>query len=392
MKILAVDDKPDNLELLVQILEDYEVITAASGREGITSVKEFMPDLIILDVQMPEMNGYEVLEQLQSDDATKDIPVIFLSARFRDSDRIIKGLELGAFDYITKPVDDEILLAKVGTVARIITAEEKLKKSEAELKKHTDNLELLVQERTMALEAVQAELVQKEKLAMIGKMTASVAHELRNPLGTVRGSTYLLKEYWQEIDRTKSEAMFERIERNTMRCGSIIDQLLDFSRSSPLKLEETNIDSWANRILAGLTSPEAVRISWELNSGAKILIDRQRMRQALLNVLSNSCEAITNSSVFSTEAGSDVSGLVSVHTKMSKNRLEISTTDTGSGILPENNEAISQPFFSTKSFGVGLGLATVKETMRLHGGGMEFESKPGKGSTFVLWFPLKDSS
>ncbi|MDM8516455.1 response regulator [Desulfobacterales bacterium HSG16] len=128
MKILAVDDTPDNLDLLVQILEDaYEVITAESGTECLAMVKTQMPDLILLDVMMPDMDGYETMKRLQEDEDGREIPVIFISARYRDPDRILKGIELGAFDYITKPVDDEILLAKVRTMARMKMAADKHK-------------------------------------------------------------------------------------------------------------------------------------------------------------------------------------------------------------------------------------------------------------------------
>jgi len=129
MRVLAVDDNRDNVELLCQILEEekYDVITAYNGEDCITLAKEQQPDLIILDVRMPGMNGYEVMQRLQEEKSTKEIPVIFLTAQYKDSDRIVRGLELGAFDYITKPVEDNILLAKVGTAARIKQAEDQLK-------------------------------------------------------------------------------------------------------------------------------------------------------------------------------------------------------------------------------------------------------------------------
>jgi len=130
MKILAVDDIPDNVELLRQILKEeaeYDVITAYNGADCLTKAKEQQPDLIMLDVQMPGMTGYEALEKLKEDAATEKIPVIFLTARYRDTDRVVRGFELGAFDYITKPVEDDVLLAKVKVIARIKQAEDQLK-------------------------------------------------------------------------------------------------------------------------------------------------------------------------------------------------------------------------------------------------------------------------
>ncbi len=112
--ILAVDDNPDNLELLQQILEDeYDIILASGGAECIRCATERQPAVIILDVKMPEMDGYEVFQQLKEDERTREIPVIFLSARYRDPDRVVRGLEMGAVDYITKPIADDVLFAKI---------------------------------------------------------------------------------------------------------------------------------------------------------------------------------------------------------------------------------------------------------------------------------------
>jgi DNA-binding NtrC family response regulator len=145
MKVLAVDDNRDNVELLRQILEDdYDMITAYSGADCIRFAKAKQPDLILLDVKMPAMDGYEACRKLKEDESTKEIPVVFLTGRYKDTDMVVKGLELGAFDYITKPIDDEILLANVRAVERIVRAEEALKKAYEEL-------EIRVKERTAEL-------------------------------------------------------------------------------------------------------------------------------------------------------------------------------------------------------------------------------------------------
>ena len=129
-EILAVDDDPDNLELLNQILEDdFDVITARSGVECLQRAGHDHPDVILLDVQMPEMDGYEVFQKLQEHERTRTIPVIFVTARYRDPDRVIRGLELGAFDYITKPINDDVLLAKVAMAARVKRAEDALQEA-----------------------------------------------------------------------------------------------------------------------------------------------------------------------------------------------------------------------------------------------------------------------
>jgi len=144
MKILITDDNPDNVELLVQLLEDkYEIIVSYNGEECLEKAREKQPDLILLDVMMPGLNGYEVLEKIKQDEDLKDIQVIFLTARYKDVDRVIKGLKLGAFDYITKPFDDEVLLARVGVVSEVKLAQENLQKANQEMARKNKDLQSL---------------------------------------------------------------------------------------------------------------------------------------------------------------------------------------------------------------------------------------------------------
>lgn len=143
MKVLIVDDNPDNVELVVQVLEDkYETLTASNGAECLAIAQRDEPDLVLLDVMMPGMDGYEVLRLMQLDERTKDIPVIFLTARYKDIDRIVKGLSLGAFDYITKPFEDDILQARVGVAMRVKKAEDSLREKNKKLLSYQSSLEL----------------------------------------------------------------------------------------------------------------------------------------------------------------------------------------------------------------------------------------------------------
>ncbi len=145
MKVLIVDDNRDNVELACQILEDrYELLRAYSGPEALEMARKEQPHIVLLDAQMPGMDGYEVLNRLRQDQATRNILVIFLTARYRDEDRVVAGLEMGAFDYIAKPVSDQILLAKIGAAARLKQAEEEVRQAHAQLEDQ-------VKERTLEL-------------------------------------------------------------------------------------------------------------------------------------------------------------------------------------------------------------------------------------------------
>ncbi len=167
MKILIVDDKEDNIELLRQILEgEHELSSAGNGIEGIRLAKKEHPDLILLDVMMPELDGYAVLEQLKKEKLTDEILVIFLSARYKDTDRIVKGLEMGAFDYLTKPIDEEILLAKVGVASRFKQAKDEVKSQKAALEEKINELittQEALSELNLTLDQQNRELEEKNR-------------------------------------------------------------------------------------------------------------------------------------------------------------------------------------------------------------------------------------
>jgi len=171
--ILAVDDNAENLELLCQVLEDdFDVITASSGVEGLERAKDDPPAVILLDVQMPEMDGYEVFQKLQEHEATCTIPVIFVTARYRDPDRVARGLELGAFDYITKPIDDDVLLTKVAMAARIRQAEQETRRAQEELLEQQ-------RQRTANAEAANRFLVIANRHTDISSLLGESVEELR---------------------------------------------------------------------------------------------------------------------------------------------------------------------------------------------------------------------
>ncbi len=364
MKILAVDDERDNVELLCQILEDdYEIITAYNGADCIKLAKEQHPDIIILDVMMPEMDGYEVLKRLLEDESTREIPVIFLTARYKDTDRIVKGLESGAFDYITKPINDEVLLAKVNTAARIKKAEDEVKRQKAELEK------------------AQEELILKERLAALGQLIATVSHEIRNPLGTVQNAVFSIGEAVKHNNTDLIDSSLKLAERNIKRCDRIINELLDFTRIQKIELEKVEIDSWLGGLLDEYELPENIECVRDLHSGIDLQIDREYLRRAINNVVTNAVQAIQDENSNGNQ--------LNVKSVANGERLELHFIDNGPGIPEEILEKIFEPLFSTKGFGVGLGMPVIKDIMEEHKGGVEIKSKAGQGTTVILWLPIQ---
>lgn len=257
------------------------------------------------------------------------------------------------------------------------------KRSEAGLQQYREHLEALVKERTHALEGAQQELVKSERLATLGQITATVSHELRNPLATMRPSLYVLKRKMPENDEKVLQAI-ERIDRNITRCDHIIDELLDFTRSRDLVRVEVDFDVWVESILAELNKPEDVQLRFDPGlPGCKRAIDPESMRRVLVNVHDNACHALQERQKTG-EAGYQPRLAVSTRST-GGGRFELVFADNGPGMTDEVLGRIFEPLFSTRGFGVGLGMSVVQKIMVQHGGGVRVESHVGEGTRVTLW-------
>ncbi len=261
----------------------------------------------------------------------------------------------------------------------------KRKQTEEELERYRDHLEELVAERTCELEQAQVELIRKERLSALGQLTATVAHELRNPLGTVRAAVFAICDAIEQGELHRVERARHLAERNIVRCDCIIHELLDYARGREreraLDLEPVYVDAWLDVLLdeqAILNDKHIVCVS-ELNASVQVPIDRNSFRRAVINVLNNGVEALKDMKSRGNQ--------LTVSTRVCNERLEIRVSDTGCGIPADVMDKIFEPLFSTKTFGVGLGLSIVKNIMRQHNGGIEVQSQEGEGSTFTLWLP-----
>ncbi|EDN70474.1 two-component hybrid sensor and regulator [Beggiatoa sp. PS] len=183
--ILIVDDMPANLQILNQILTEqgYKVRPTVSGKMALKSVQSVIPDLILLDIQMPEMNGYEVCEKLKADNKIAEIPVIFISALSDVFDKV-KAFSVGGVDYITKPFQAEEVLARVKTHLKLSQLQQQLVVQNAELQNTLEHLKV-----------TQKELIQSEKMAALGQLVAGVAHEINTPLGAINSAVGSIKRF-----------------------------------------------------------------------------------------------------------------------------------------------------------------------------------------------------
>ncbi|MGW8247164.1 MAG: ATP-binding protein [Acidiferrobacterales bacterium] len=278
-----------------------------------------------------------------------------------------------------------ILVAAINKMhANLKQSFDALRENEKKLKHHQLHLEELVRERTERLETAQETLVRNERLAALGQLTATVSHELRNPLNAMQPSLYIIRNQIDPGDKNVIESV-DRIDRNLKRCDRIIDELLDFTRITSLQLAEVNLDDWIKSVIGELEIDPKIKIEWDLNlTGMLLRLDPERMRRAVTNVVVNACQAM----LFKEEDHpGDSANILTIQTRNTGQRLELNIRDTGPGISPGDREKVFEPLYSTKNFGVGLGMPIVKQIMELHRGGVEIESEPGKGTMISLWLP-----
>jgi PAS domain S-box-containing protein len=293
------------------------------------------------------------------------------------NDNVTKDGKIITCEWSNTPMNDgsgEI----IGVISMVQDISER-KAAESELEKYRAHLEELVTERTSQLQAAQEELIQKGRLAVLGQLTATVSHEIRNPLGTVANALYLLKDSLAGEEHAHLARPLELAERNVVRCDNIISDLLDFSRQRTIEKEPLKIDAWFAELLDEISFPDEVQCHWDLTSQATVLADSERLRRVMVNVITNALQALAEIS--------NANKRVEIQTRIVDSRCEILICDNGSGMCEEVMSRIFEPMFSTKNFGVGLGVPIIKNIMDGHGGGVHYRSKPNIGTTVTMWLP-----
>lgn len=279
--------------------------------------------------------------------------------------------------------DDEGALLKFA--GHVITNALQRKDAEISIVRYRNELERLVHERTQALEKAQEELVRSERLATLGQLTATVSHELRNPLGTIRGSFFTIAERTRNRGLNIERAL-ERVERNILRCDTIIEELLDFTRSRSLDWGYGDPDAIVYELVEDYPVPHNLTMEVDLGVGVNLNFDAEKFRRCVINVLNNACEAMRE---IQTSRVCRMGSQIKITSRVAQNAYRLFIEDNGPGIPEKVLEQIFEPLFSTKGFGVGLGLTLVQQIMEQHGGGITIQSEPEKGTQILLWLPLK---
>ncbi len=257
------------------------------------------------------------------------------------------------------------------------------KAAESELERLNTELEQRVRERTAELREAQANLIRQERLATLGQLTATVSHELRNPLGAMGTSAYVVRH--AVADNEKAMRAVERIERAVARCDRIIDEILDYTRIRELNMEPRPLDKWLGEVIAEQSLPPEIELVLELSTrGAVVEFDPEYLRRAVINVYENAIQAMT---MMEGIEKPDKRRLT-VSTQLHGENVEIRIEDSGVGIDSEVKDQIFEPMFSTKGFGVGLGLTVVRQIVEQHGGSTTVDGQVGRGTIVTIVLPL----
>ena len=356
--LLIVDDTPENIEVLVEILSpEYRTKVALTGEKAVgLCAGDGPPDLILLDVMMPGMDGYEVCRRLKVAEPTRDIPVIFVTSKTEEQDET-KGLELGAVDYITKPISPAIVKARVRTHLALLTQRQQIEESYVRL---------------------------QELESLRDNLTGMIVHDMRSPLMAIMGGVQLLSEKLDEADEDFQFATMASAAASEL--NEMVTSLLDISRMEsghmPLERSECNMKAIAASAVTSMTAIaefEEIRLA-VTGESTPAAVDEKLLHRVFQNLLNNAIK-------FS-PGGSTV--LVTV--ARDGECVRVAVADSGPGISEEYREKIFEKFGqvearkkSQKHF-AGLGLTFCKLAVEAHGGQIGVDSEVGRGSTF--WFTL----
>ncbi|WP_449420016.1 sensor histidine kinase [Phormidium nigroviride] len=421
--ILVVDDNSENIELLADLLSGvgYQVAIAKSGKAALECLEFLQPDLILLDVMMPEIDGFETCRQIKSNLANRDIPIIFMTA-LSDSVNKVKGLSMGAVDYITKPIEYEETLVRIRIQLQVRDSQKQLEKQTLELSEALEQLK-----------KAQVQMVQNEKMSSLGQLVAGIAHEINNPVNFIHANLIPAEEYMRTLinfvelyqecypqPHPKIQEWIEKVEMsylqedfpkliNSLKQGSerirqIILSLRNFSRLDEAELKFVNIQDGIDNTLMLLqhrlrahSHRPSIQVIKEYGELPVVECYPSELNQVFMNILSNAIDVLEERDRQRSVAEINANpSRITIRTQLLSDRaVAIYIIDNGLGIDQDLGSKLFEPFFTTKPIGKGSGLGlsiSYQIITKKHGGKISYNSEPGQGTEFAIEIPLKVSS
>jgi signal transduction histidine kinase len=419
--ILVVDDTPDNLRLLSAMLtaQGFEVRKALNGKMALTACQMVLPDVILLDINMPGMDGYQVCQQLKADDKTCEVPVIFISALDDVVDKV-KAFDVGGVDYIAKPFHGAEVVLRIENQINLRLLQVKLQEKNFLLQQALDNLK-----------ASQVQQIQNEKMVALGHLVSGLAHEINNPISFIYGNLQyagqyvedlvnMIEVYQQEYPKPtpKIQEIAKDIDLNFMikdlqsligamyrgsdRIREIVLALQHFSRHDEAEMKRVNIHEDIENTLVMLqhrlreaADRPAIAVVRDYGNLPLVTCYTSELNQVFMHLLNNAIDAIEEAvgDQSSTPYSLLLAPQIRIHTEVTDlNMVKIAITDNGLGIEESLRSRLFDPFFTTKPVGKGSGLGlsiSYQIIVQKHRGNITCTSSVGKGAEFTIEIPIE---
>lgn len=366
VNILMVDDQPAKLLTYEAILSDLgeNLLKAGSGREALAHLLKTDIAVILMDVNMPEIDGFALAATIRQHPRYQHTAIIFISGLHLTNLDILKGYEYGAVDYVTVPILPELLRAKVRVFAELYRKTAALQRGSAERQR------------------VEREAQRVQHLALLGRLAASVSHELRNPLAAIVLHADLLEEELRQPSPESGAQMAEsltEIKRQVARLEDLVQDYLSLARVSTMERTPQNlgtaVETWAHE-WQRLAAAQGVTLQLDrLTHLGQAVFHESTLRRVVLNLVQNALDAMP--------AG----GTLTLAGQSTATQVQLQVRDTGNGIPAEQLAQIFEPLYTTKPEGTGLGLYIVREILTAHAGQITVQSAEGQGTTFTITLP-----
>ncbi len=378
-KALVADDEPDMLRFLKsQLTEHFEVLEAVDGQQAVEKAAQFLPDIILLDMMMPEKDGLQACREIRERTSTQSIPIVLLTAR-ADEETKMAALEAGASDFLPKPFSTTELHVRIRNLVESHHYQIKLSKQNQALESTIEQLK-----------ETELQLVQTEKLASLGRMSAGIIHEINNPLNFATTGLYTLRnkgKYLVPEQREEFAEVLKDVEEGIKRVKTIVSDLRMFSHPNTEQLDQVEVASVVGSALRFLGSEFKDRVEIEQNipEGQTIWSNKNKLIHVITNLLQNALDAMKDKTFENEKPKISITG------RVENGRSILALRDNGPGIKSEHLDKIFDPFFTTKDVGagMGLGLSICYRIVHEYDGKIIVKTEPGKFCEFSLEFPIK---